>query len=830
MKAFKTMCFVAAAAMLTLFTGCFNISGGNTGNMNETVEKNGIGKREITLTITNYDDLLEEATYTGSRAADVTAARTITAASFAPAALTYYITGHSSNGEDLIVTKVNPYSWEGNKGKVSLAVDAFTWDLQLYACDSTDEPSITSKTESVSADITAVKDKAVLAGKTSIDMYYTTDAYFALSPNGLDKQRSVNLTLKLGADWENKKVPNGYKMTAGIYDMETGEIIMTSKTSPSQSTLMEVPTRDSDAISDTNGFAYTANTTTGDSAITVSTGTYNFMVTFVNEVTNRTYVWSDVIIIIPGKDCVADVTIPNVIGKLPTAPANFSAGYITGSEDGVVTDRYKVVFHWEDKSNNESYFEIQMVDVEALREDLTTKDSDAAPKTKWAVKYETPADDTTRVKFSTWTKTTDVNWDDIDDYFNNEPGKGSHQYVYPEFVDRWGADFYATEEHCDGSLLANSETATMYLPLGTSYIARIRAVNDAGYSAPVTVDLTDANKPAGSTSYTGGTNAYGKKEYGTLYNAAATDPDRKWTTDDTAGKGVARTNVATTISRYRVRYNLQGGTYDPDGKGTVAPVTGSIVEYYCQDANDGNYILYPSATRKDTTEPYMQCGTSFFSYWAMGLETISNDTVYPYKDGSMNTAGTSPATDDDKEVASNEPRLYKFSGNLELYALYGAARVDVLYADKYPIKPEWVSYGYSASKGTAPTTFTVLAAETAAKTIEIVKKTSDTSNVVMGWKVSVPSDNKYNFETVSVKLYKGNVIYYEETLKAASLLSDATPPVAQDGVNLFDDMPLKRLPNGTYQLLIYATYGGGDQNGIIVTLPLSLSVVDEASS
>lgn len=872
MKAFKTMCFVAAAAIFTLFTGCFNISGGNTGNMNETVEKNGIGKREITLTITNYDDLLEEASYTGSRAADVTAARTITAASFAPTALTYYITGNSSNGEDLIVSKVDPYSWEGNKGKVSLAVDAFTWDLQLYAVPTTDYETnlakgkgheIKSDVDNISEDIKNVKEYAVLAGKTSIDMYYTTDAYFALSPNGLDKEQQVNLTLTLGADWTaNPKIPAGYTVKAGIYDMETGEVVSVGDDSDSE---MTVTTTGDGSISETTGFAYTANTS---SSKKIKTGTYNFVVTFRNEITNRTYVWSDVIIIIPGKPCVADVTIPNVIGKLPKAPENFVAGYVAGSEDGAVTDRYRVVFTWDDMSNNESYFEIQMVDVEALREDLTTIANPAAAAdsqvTVWKQKY-TDASDSTKNAFAAWTNTTSVSWTDIDAYFNAEHSSGdsTFQYVYPDFVQRWGADFYATEEHADStrknaddtsilsSLLANSESAEFYLPLGTSYIARIRAVNDAGYSDPLTVDLTDANKPVGTTAFTGGTNAYGKAEYGTLYTA----PVSPATTPTWGITGAARTNAATTISRYRVRYNLQGGRYDPDGTGSTAVVTGDIVEYYCQDATTGNYILYPSAVTKESTDPYLQNGTSFFSYWAMGLETISNDTVYPYKKGE-----------------SNEPELYKYSANLELYALYGAAKVDVLYADKYPIYPYWVKYGYTATADTAPSEYNKLASsitepETCPDpskikkdasnqpeldaagnyiyeeapdltpiqtTIEITKNGSESPtpsvHKYMWWKLTVPKDCKYNYEKITLRLYKGNVVYFEETLDAESLLSSGDNPSAKDGVNIFKDIPLKRLPNGTYQLLITATYGGGNQNGIIVTLPLSLSIVDEASS
>lgn len=101
----------------------------------------------------------------------------------------------------------------------------------------------------------------------------------------------------------------------------------------------------------------------------------------------------------------------------------------------------------------------------------------------------------------------------------------------------------STGAYSEGSLMANSTSLDLKLQLGKLYLARICAVNDAGESEYSYLDLTN-----GGTGKTG-------------YSDFATD-----------AKG---------ISRYKITYNLAGGTvYYPDTTGFTDP----IVEYHSYDS------------------------------------------------------------------------------------------------------------------------------------------------------------------------------------------------------------------------------------------------------
>ena len=128
--------------------------------------------------------------------------------------------------------------------------------------------------------------------------------------------------------------------------------------------------------------------------------------------------------------------IPDILQSVPTEPTDFCQGYILPESDE--TDLYRVVFAWEDKSNTETGFEIQLLDVTDYDEITFVSENNEA----------------------TWKK---VSESKISSYSKGFKG---------------GSNWYA------GGLERNSTSAVFYLPLGKRYLARIRSVNNDVGSSP----------------------------------------------------------------------------------------------------------------------------------------------------------------------------------------------------------------------------------------------------------------------------------------------------------------------------------------------------------
>lgn len=188
-------------------------------------------------------------------------------------------------------------------------------------------------------------------------------------------------------------------------------------------------------------------------------GTYLFKVTFEKTNSNKKFYWSDVLVVLPGKEIKNEVGIPNIIGTAPTAPTAFKAGYVEKTEDKF-SGWYTTAFEWERGSKNENNFEIEVLEF-----------NDAATVTP-------PTSDDEWTTALT-TAGTSVTYDSK----------------------------FSSEANCEsGSLLSGNTKAQLRLELGKRYFARIRAVNDAGESAWTLVDLATAPaEPTGTKAFTGNT-------------------------------------------------------------------------------------------------------------------------------------------------------------------------------------------------------------------------------------------------------------------------------------------------------------------------------------
>ena len=372
-------------------------------------------------------------------------ARTIVADPFsAKTDLTFYLWGKAQSGQDLAPKTVTVTSDDGIVGKVILDIDCYNWSLTLAACDSTDLPSAAGSALTEAE----VLEKAVLIGYGNVDMMFTNQIKFTLTPKGLSKTGDVALTLKLEA---GTSIPEGYVATAYIYDITTGDEIKSSESTPaSLSQILDI-----DDLLDAAGASFTANDKD------INPGTYRFQVEFVKANENRKYVWNDTLIILPGKTVEKTIVIPNLVGTVPAAPADFKVEFnkyinnlgteTTEAEEATYPGFYVAHFTWDgDDVTTEMNFAMQIAEV-ADTLSVTEAVNDAT-------------------KFEAIFGSTEAAAPD--------PTKANAKYTFNYLNDiRANTRFYK-----GGSLFANSEYVDVYLELGKRYVARLYSENNAGYS------------------------------------------------------------------------------------------------------------------------------------------------------------------------------------------------------------------------------------------------------------------------------------------------------------------------------------------------------------
>lgn len=404
--------FAISAAMI--FASCSNLTDANVTSSSED-------KNTLNIEVTNYDEVVTQASKSANHAS-----RTIIPDSFDSNGVDLYIYGVATTGDKFTAPVI--VEFEGNAdaagvnpsktvGKIKIDAEAEVWEFTLAAVAKDDVP----------ATLDEMKTKAVLIAYASLDMTYGDTAKFTLSPDGLTKAASV--AMKLYNDgWTT---PDGYKITAGIYKLTDGADATTTGDGSGDATAKDFASLDTSEPATAN---YTLPSMTP--------GTYLFKVIYTSDATKKSFVWSDTLIVLPGKTVDSPIAIPNVIGEKPSVPTVFKASYEAGSEDERI-GYYTVDFEWSRGSNNELSYELEVLPLAAA---TTLPSSDDEWNTAATGTKALPFD----AKFSS-------------------------------------SDFYSS-----GSLLTGNTAAAAYLELGVRYAARLRAVNDAGKSdwAYVTVDGT----------------------------------------------------------------------------------------------------------------------------------------------------------------------------------------------------------------------------------------------------------------------------------------------------------------------------------------------------
>ena len=408
--------FAICAAMI--FASCSNIVDANVSSSSED-------KNTLNIEVTNYDEVVTRASKSANHAS-----RTIIPDSFDSDGVDLYIYGVATTGDKFpapvkVVFEGNADATGVNTsktvGKIKIDAEAEVWEFTLAAVAKSDVP----------ATLDEMKTKAVLIAYASLDMTYGDTAKFTLSPDGLTKAASVAMKL-YNNGWST---PDGYKITVGIYKLTDGADATTTGDGKGTTTIKENLSLGTSAPADAN---YSLDSMTP--------GTYLFKVIYTSDATKKSFVWSDTLIVLPGKTVDSSIAIPNVIGEKPSVPTDFKASYKADSEDERI-GYYTVDFEWtRGDSKNELSYELEVL---PLADSATTA---ALP-------------------------TSDAEW------------KTAANGTEPLSFD---AKFSSSDVYGSGSLLTGNTAAAAYLELGVRYAARLCAVNDAGKSdwAYVTVDGT----------------------------------------------------------------------------------------------------------------------------------------------------------------------------------------------------------------------------------------------------------------------------------------------------------------------------------------------------
>lgn len=576
MKKFTKIVALTATLMSFLFTSCNNLS---TGSSVSGDFKQNIASFEIIAMADS--NLVDFSSSTIDLSSDSETAKSIAARTIAPTALDgtsglkFYLGGlNKVTSEKVFATNVTFISAGGSttKGKVTVDLEASNYSFILVALLNADAEAagITSTTE-----VSSLLDKAVLVGYANADLRYPKEAAkvnFYLSSDGLTGTGSVDFKFylddwsdssknqKIGGEGANKDNNVISDATIKLTNYRTNVLITGTDYTGVNFTNKEAATEGSTIV-------YNSGTLSSSSALgSLQAGTYNIVVSFTKD--GRTYSYSDDVKVLPGQTTTATIGIPDLLVGAPEAPTNFVQTYAEPAASD--SDNYYVYFTWEDKSKTEQYFEVQLFDITATTIPVTATNEEA-----------------------TWTDSTISNTYSYDTNFYG-------------LKDTSKPSWYA------GSLQKNNKFAAFYMPLGKRYLARIRAVSEAGESSWVY-----AQNPT---------------------KASESDPDptvsiqipvSEVTAEDVklgqaktlTGKKFA-TNI---INLYRIRYMPNGGAFE-SAQQTV---------FYFSQTQAGTAIMCPDGTH-DNNVPYvatpgtisLKQGNIFWTNWKINQ---TSGKTYPSK-------------------------------------------------------------------------------------------------------------------------------------------------------------------------------------------------------
>lgn len=769
MKKFAKFTALAVGLVAMLFAGCSDFSDDAVVTKNATSSDN---YRTLTIDVTSNSNLLNfgEATSNGSRTI-------LPDAEVCNDLFFYLCSKNNTAGETAWSTPVNvtvtPKTSDttGRTGEVIINLTKADYDFELFAVQkkgATTPPSYANETN--------LKSAAVLVAYANADIRNDDTVSFYMTAEGLTTKGDVALYLYTDG-WKLSDFPDFVNSSTPVspnakltYTKKTGTNAEGATYSGSESgagfgLFDAAPTPAPDY---TDAKVYKAN---------VDPGTYNFELSFTNG--TKTYTWSDRIIVLPGKVTQKVIGIPLVIEKVPLAPNYLNVAYI--DPESTTTEYYNAEFVWDSKGNdgtanveinNEEKFELQLLSVPSTVADteITTYESALSAAT------------TDEARATAWTSLsatamgasaggTTVVWSTVDGS-TNTASTGSavnvNTRVFYGNLDTW----------VSGSLQKNNQYAIFKLPLGSRYVARIRAVNAAGASSWVYADLSKDIK--GETS-----------------NAAVTLATTALDASSIVGTKDALHFTSKTINRYRVTYDLSGGTLT-QGTITSTVVTSgtantdttnlATVYYYCQKFNtvtttgsgttatttyaDGVEIMRPTGADPDTSSGAAADATvdnNFTTLEANGANPVLvaqnpllklNAQTWTNWLCDLTCTGAANTKGEYNEVGK-VPDTYGGCKSLTLVANYATVGTVTIFDDeKYAIAD--VTSDSSGTSGTAAITSdgTAASGSTAAVKAVVYKiEASQKKDVTLTWTVTYPTGVTYDNVTLKLTSTDGQRSY-----------------------------------------------------------------------
>lgn len=672
---------IAITSLTMLFAGCSNSVDGSVGNYAllsnissaEKVTKNAVSSsgvsRTLNVTATSKNDLVSFASGES---------RTITPAPYKASDLDFYLYGSNF--------LTNAALFDGNAVKVdfkasntletegTVPVELSVSNYKLYLVAVPTGTSLTAGTAVEGYATSVTKDsalaKAVLYANANVDLRYNQDVKFYLSPDNLSGTGGV-ITLNVRAwDWDGSAyapwhnydyyalisinkindgspIVNGSTVTQTVSDASAASIAALAPESyrykifvGSNSPTFTASTFTKSTITSWGAFETAAGLEC--KFANVPTGTYNVVVEFSNAKSEsdsdaKHYYYSDNIMVLTNQEITATVDVPNVIAKPPVAISDLHVGYNDASTDsGSIaydSDYYLATFQWADKSTNEEYFVLQLLDLTDMVASYSELglDSYLSAEAKTLIEKVAAAPDGYDGSNADYTAA-ETAWNAA-----LAASPAAQVITYNKYVYQKTDSLYAA-----GSLDKNSTSLSLWLPLGRIYVARMCAYNDScpTVAADSKNEWVYANTNA-LTNIAAGAAAGDRADLINVFTTTSVSgalsgsfTPKTWPKKDDAG--TTETTVAPlAINRYRVAYHLNKG------------------EYWTVNANG-------QLTNQAVNETYGNAGSKEVFNIAQGDSKITslvkdvdslNDTIYEYH--TMTAKG----------AALMNPVIYTFTGS-----------------------------------------------------------------------------------------------------------------------------------------------------------------------
>ena len=561
MKNLSKKIAVALSVLAVLLVGCSNDVGGSMNNkallaslLNNNSNSSTSGQiKQLKIYATNDEELI-----------NFGESRTILPQAIDASKLTFYFWGtdqiNAASNTSINKPQIKTFndSGDGVTGTVDVDLSISSYKLKLAACSNDDLPAEDATAATYIRNIMA---KALLYAVADVDLRYNQDVKFYLNPNNIEGVGSVDIILRTLNQWKDE----GYSVTVRIEDKATGTVISNKDIPTPKSSSQEWHTQTGDKSTWDAPAANTSGDVNGGIATTtgveykvtnIPAGSYNLVVDFYNG--TKHYYYTDTLMILTNQvanktnngtydsgEKVYYVEIPQVINKEPAAPENLRVGYVDAddNDDGY----YIATFEWDRVSTNEEYFLLQLLRLDECNNGATTPASN-----------KTGFDDATKGALIALRDTADVNETPTKDVPAGWKALAAHTKA--EKIQLRETVFQETDaKYAAGSLNKGSTSLSLYLPLGSAYVARLTAINEASKSVdggfdgandtsmqkwiytnadaltnvtprPVTLNVTTANLPGETVSPV------------------------SWTGEATA--------APLCVNRYRMLYNLNGGSFN----------------------------------------------------------------------------------------------------------------------------------------------------------------------------------------------------------------------------------------------------------------------------